>query len=53
MTAVLGVVHYCWLVKADMARPIRYGAIVVVLFAARVIYRLRMRRARVARVQPA
>ena len=53
LTAVCGVIHYYWLVKADVARPIRYAAIVVVLFAARVIYRLRMRRARVARVQPA
>jgi len=53
LTAICGVIHYYWLVKADVARPIRYAAIVGVLFAARVIYRLRMRRARVPRVQPA
>ena len=28
VTAVLGVVHYWWLVKADISRPLTYGAIV-------------------------
>lgn len=35
VTAVLGVVHYWWLVKADISRPARYGLIVAVLLAAR------------------
>jgi len=35
-SAVLGVVHYWWLVKADVARPARYALIVGVLLAARV-----------------
>jgi sulfoxide reductase heme-binding subunit YedZ len=47
VTAVCGVIHYYWLVKADVTRPIRYGAIVLVLLAARAIYVFRMRRARV------
>jgi sulfoxide reductase heme-binding subunit YedZ len=34
-TAVLGVVHYWWLVKADISRPLAYGAIVATLLAAR------------------
>ena len=34
-TATLGVVHYWWLVKADVSRPLAYGAIVVTLLAAR------------------
>jgi sulfoxide reductase heme-binding subunit YedZ len=53
VTAVCGVIHYYWLVKADVTRPIRYAAIVLVLFAMRAVYTFRMRRARVPRVQPA
>jgi methionine sulfoxide reductase heme-binding subunit len=36
-TATLGVVHYWWLVKADVSRPLAYGAIVLLLFAARAL----------------
>lgn len=35
LTGVLGVLHYWWLVKADVSRPLTYGAIVVVLLSAR------------------
>ncbi len=42
-TAVLGVVHYYWLVKADTVRPIRYGLIVGGLLLARVVYTWRHR----------
>jgi sulfoxide reductase heme-binding subunit YedZ len=38
-TGVLGVVHYWWLVKADISRPETYAAIVAVLLGARVYYR--------------
>jgi methionine sulfoxide reductase heme-binding subunit len=34
-TAVLGVVHYWWLVKADISRPLTYGVILATLLAAR------------------
>lgn len=35
-TAIAGVVHYWWLVKADITRPEIYGAIVAVLLALRI-----------------
>lgn len=34
--AVLGVVHYLWLVKADRRRPLEYGAVVGALLLVRV-----------------
>ena len=40
-TAVLGVVHYWWLVKADISRPLAYGAIVATLLATRLVFRLK------------
>lgn len=36
VTAIGGVVHYLWLVKADTNRPLTYGAIVLLLFAYRI-----------------
>ena len=36
VSAAAGVVHYWWLVKSDISRPARYGAIVAVLLATRV-----------------
>ncbi|MEQ1661960.1 MAG: protein-methionine-sulfoxide reductase heme-binding subunit MsrQ [Thiobacillus sp.] len=33
--AVLGVIHYVWLVKQDMTQPLIYGAVLAVLLAAR------------------
>jgi sulfoxide reductase heme-binding subunit YedZ len=36
VSAIVGVVHYWWLVKADISRPLRYAAIVAVLLAVRV-----------------
>jgi len=38
LTDSLGVAHYWWLVKADVRRPIAYGAVVAVLLAARVYW---------------
>ena len=40
-TGVLGVVHYWWLVKADISRPETYAAIVAALLGARVYYRFK------------
>ncbi len=34
-TGVIAVLHYWWLVKADVTRPIRYGVLVLALLAAR------------------
>jgi sulfoxide reductase heme-binding subunit YedZ len=36
LTAMLGVVHYWWLVKADISRPITYGVVVGILLAFRI-----------------
>ena len=36
MTAVCGVIHYWWLVKADIRRPQTYAAIVAILLGFRV-----------------
>jgi methionine sulfoxide reductase heme-binding subunit len=36
LSAIGGVVHYLWLVKSDISRPARYGAVVGILLAARV-----------------
>jgi sulfoxide reductase heme-binding subunit YedZ len=38
VTAVLGVVHYWWLVKADISRPLAYGVVVGVLLAIRIYW---------------
>jgi sulfoxide reductase heme-binding subunit YedZ len=38
-TGVLGVVHYWWLVKADIRSPLTYAAVVIVLLACRVYWK--------------
>lgn len=50
ITAIGGVVHYLWLVKADTNRPLTYGAIVLLLFTYRIWDFLRKR---VTRTPPA
>jgi sulfoxide reductase heme-binding subunit YedZ len=52
VSASLGVVHYYWLVKADTARPIRYGIVIGTLLLARAIYAWRRRSGTVA-IRPA
>lgn len=37
--AILGVIHYLWLVKADLREPLIYAAILAVLLAVRVPWR--------------
>ena len=41
LTAVLGVIHYYWLVKSDIRLPVMYGAILLVLLAYRFFTRPR------------
>lgn len=41
VSAVAAVVHYLWLVKADLGPPLGYAALVVVLLGSRLVYRLR------------
>jgi sulfoxide reductase heme-binding subunit YedZ len=43
-SAVLGVIHYLWLVKADISRPLRYGVIIGFLLAVRVWWMTHRRR---------
>lgn len=50
LSAIGGVVHYLWLVKADISRPLIYGAIVALLLGFRV-YRARGKAAAPASVQ--
>jgi len=40
-SAIAGVIHYLWLVKADIHKPLEYGAIVAGLLAYRVVVWLR------------
>jgi methionine sulfoxide reductase heme-binding subunit len=51
VSAVAGVIHYLWLVKADKRVPLRYGAIVAVLLGTRVALRFLDQKRGGARVQ--
>jgi sulfoxide reductase heme-binding subunit YedZ len=54
VSAVAGVIHYWWLVKADVSRPVRYAVIVGILLAARGWFAFqRQRAARAAATSPA
>jgi len=44
VTAVAGVVHYWWLVKADIRHPALYAALVTLLLGVRVVFLLQKRR---------
>jgi methionine sulfoxide reductase heme-binding subunit len=44
-SAVLGVVHYYWLVKSDVRKPVFYGALVGILLAWRLAVALAKRKA--------
>jgi len=46
--AILGVVHYGWLVKKDVTQPMLFAAVLAVLLALRILHGLRGQRARVA-----
>src|SRR5436305_12104829 len=35
--AIAGIIHYLWLVKADIRKPLEYGAVLVVLLGYRVV----------------
>lgn len=37
VTGVLGVIHYLWLVKADLRKPLEYGAVLSLLLLYRVV----------------
>jgi methionine sulfoxide reductase heme-binding subunit len=52
VTAICGVVHYYWLVKSDVRKPLFYGSLVALLLAARVGIWLLGRRSGVAAGAP-
>jgi len=52
LSAVAGVVHYWWLVKADVSKPRTYAALLGALFAVRLIVGWRRRQQTTARVRP-
>jgi sulfoxide reductase heme-binding subunit YedZ len=43
LSAAAGVIHFIWLVKADLRRPLTYGAILVILLVFRLIVWVRTR----------
>jgi methionine sulfoxide reductase heme-binding subunit len=43
-TAILGVIHYLWLVKADKHKPLEYGAVLAILLLYRIVIWLSERR---------
>lgn len=48
LIAVLGVLHYAWMVKRDLALPLVYAAIAFVLLGARAVWREQERRRQLA-----
>ena len=48
LTAIAGVVHYYWLVKSDVTKPVRYGAVLAFLLACRIAIRLQGKLTRVS-----
>ena len=51
-TAVGGVIHYLWLVKADIRRPLLYGAILAILLTYRIVKVLLRRRSAPSQAAP-
>lgn len=45
-TAVCGVVHYYWLVKSDVRKPVFYGVLVALLLGSRVAIRFMARQSK-------
>jgi sulfoxide reductase heme-binding subunit YedZ len=44
LTAIAGVVHYYWLVKSDVRKPLLYASIVLLLLAERTVAAFRKSR---------
>ena len=51
-SATAGVIHYIWLVKADLHKPLEYSAVLGVLFGYRLVVWLGSRAKRDARMMP-
>ena len=52
VTAIAGVVHYYWLVKSDVRKPLFYGALVALLLALRIGFWLMARQRQAGRQGP-
>ena len=52
VSAIAGVIHYLWLVKSDIRKPLMYAAVVTLLLAYRVLAAMRSRTARHAVPEP-
>lgn len=48
VTAIAGIVHYYWLVKSDVRKPLFYGALLALLLALRIRFWLAARRGKMA-----
>lgn len=46
--AILAVLHYSWLVKADQSRPLLYGGILALLLGVRAFWREQERKEQLA-----
>ena len=51
-SAAVGVVHYAWLVKADLKKPLEYAFVLAVLILYRIVAWLGSRAASVGKVTP-
>ena len=52
VTAIAGVVHYYWLVKSDVTKPVRYGVMVLLLLGYRAVIARRRQQSRSAATVP-
>ena len=43
VSAIAGVIHYMWLVKSDLSKPLQYGAILAVLLGYRAVVWIRLK----------
>jgi sulfoxide reductase heme-binding subunit YedZ len=48
VAAILGVIHHFWLIKADYRPAIVHGTVLALLLGARLVWRARQQRARIA-----
>lgn len=53
IAAIAGVIHFYWLVKADVRRPLQYGAVLSLLLGYRLLAKLSLKSTRKSRVAAA
>jgi sulfoxide reductase heme-binding subunit YedZ len=52
VAAILGVIHFYWLVKADIRRPAQYGAVLALFLGYRLFVKWRLERKAASAPQP-